>query len=124
MTKEDVYIRAGNQARLRAAKSILEEMIPRSPEIGATKEELREIVRMIETIDDRISGEGFIQMGQEILERNTTIQAAIEEEREACAMIADEMKAELSQRPEKLQYGRTQIEVAEYIGQQIRARSS
>lgn len=45
-------------------------------------------------------------------------------EREACAMIADEMKAELSQRPEKLQYGRTQIEVAEYIATEIRARKS
>jgi hypothetical protein len=52
------------------------------------------------------------------------IKAAIEQEREGCAMIADEMKVELSQRPEKLHYGRTQIEVAEYIGQQIRARSS
>lgn len=51
------------------------------------------------------------------------IKAAIAEEREACAMIADEMKTELSQRPEKLQYGRTQIEVAEYIAQAIRARS-
>lgn len=50
-------------------------------------------------------------------------EAGAKEEREACAMIADEMKAELSQRPEKLQYGRTQIEVAEYIASEIRARS-
>jgi hypothetical protein len=49
---------------------------------------------------------------------------AIANEREACAMIADEMKAELNQQPENLQYGRTQIEVAKRIAKEIRARSN
>lgn len=49
---------------------------------------------------------------------------AIANEREACAVIADEMKAELNQQPEKLQYGRTQIEVAKRIAKEIRARNN
>jgi hypothetical protein len=49
---------------------------------------------------------------------------ALANEREACAMIADEMKAEMAQRSDKLQYGQTPIEVAEYIAAEIRARGN
>jgi uncharacterized protein (DUF2267 family) len=48
------------------------------------------------------------------------IKALIEE----CANIAADMKAEVNQRPEKRQYGRTPAEVAEYIENEIRALDS
>ena len=81
------------------------------------------------TIPPHFSQWWAITISPEQIEALTqTIQSAIieaiEEERETCAMVADEMKAELAQRPEKLQYGRTQIEVTEYIANEIRARSS
>lgn len=59
-----------------------------------------------------------------ILDIERAIEAAEEEKakvvRQACAEIACMVKEELSQQPEKLQYGRTQIEVAEYIEAEIR----
>jgi hypothetical protein len=84
-----------------------------------TEERAQEILEMIETWRKGPHGKDVLKDDLEIV-----IEAIKAEEREACAMIAAEMKVELSQRPEKLQYGRTQIEVAEYIAETIRARSN
>jgi hypothetical protein len=96
-----------------------------TPEMIGRQENTNQKRRMemaLDLINARVSlsGQQRNQIREIIREK---FSAAIEEEREACAEIVHMVKEELSQRPEKLQYGRTQIEVAEYIETEIRARS-
>lgn len=105
---ETEYIRAGNLARVRAARSILEAITPGS---GAAQEELREVIARLEDIEGRISEESFI---------------TFKEEREACAEIARgaarKMRALWAQSEGKMGHPKA-IEIAEEIEERIRERS-